>query len=207
MRKGNFNPYQRPTPQGKLVQASNKFGNTGVKRMQGSTIHKFHYLPIGGLVPAGQEFRFFENAGQTAFPLTNLTEGKLQVGEAMVLERMWFSLLVRVAATGEVTDVDTPEALGALGFYAGLVSFFNANNQVVKPMGTIKQKAQFNQKSWNVDNEVIHMDTDITLQPLIEFVSVFRSPGFTVVVAQGTEVFLGCHIEGAGSLLNPRTNF
>jgi hypothetical protein len=206
MRKANFNPYAKPTPQGKLIATSDKFGNTGIKKMQGSTIHKFHYLPVGGAIPLGQELRFFENAGQVAFPFTNLMEGKLQVGEAMVLERIWFDLMT-VDNNGVVTDIQSPLQATAPGFYAGLFSFFNANNQVIKPTGTIKQLPTFNRKSWNVDNEVVHLDTDITLQPLIEFVCVYRSPNFTVTVPQGTTVYLGCHIEGAGAILNPRANF
>ena len=108
MRKSiaGFNPYQKPTPQGKLVATSDKFGNRGIKKMQGSSIVKYHFLPLpAGAIASGSSFRFFENAGATQFPFTNLMEGKLQVGEAMVLERMYFSVLTVLTATNEITNI------------------------------------------------------------------------------------------------------
>jgi hypothetical protein len=79
------------SPQMKQVFVNNKFGNTGIKRQQGSTVIKYDTLPLDGRT----EFRFFEGCQSRVFPFTNSnSEGnKLGVGNSMTIERMYLSIV------------------------------------------------------------------------------------------------------------------
>lgn len=203
-----FNPYKNPTPQGKLVATADKFGNRGIKKMQGSSRSIYHFLPLAvGAAPNSQVFRFFENVN-TQFPFTNLQNGKMEVGEAMVLERMYF-LIMRTdqSAVPVITNIQNFTQLGVNGLYLSQFNFMNSNNQVIKPTSLIQLKGQSNKSSQFNEQEVLKLDTDITLQPLVEFMCELRTPNITVPAPVGENLFIGCVLEGAGAILNPRTNF
>src|SRR6185369_7562250 len=122
------NPYQEPTQQAKLIHAADRFGNKGLKNSQGTSVIVYDHLPVTeGLNPVGTEFRFFENAASRTFPFTNLMEGRLPVAEGMILDRIWFTIMTVVAATGEVVNEQTFTAFGLPGLYKSDFSFFNAN--------------------------------------------------------------------------------
>lgn len=202
------NPYQVPTPQAKLINAADRFGNKGLKNSQGSSVIIYDHLKVSeGLNPVGTEFRFFENAASRTFPFTNLMEGRLPVAEGMILERIWFTIMTVVTATGEVVNEQTFAAFGLPGLYKSDFSFFNANNRVIKPSPLTKQNPAFNWQSGSTINEVIHLDTDISIQPLIEFVCSLRLPTITFPVSDTVDYYLGCYAEGAGGIMNPRANF
>lgn len=202
------NPYQQPTPQAKLIHAGDRFGNRGLKNSQGSSVIIYdHLLLTEGLNPVGTELRFFENAASRTFPFTNLMEGRLPVAEGMVLERIWFTIMTVTVATGEIVDEQTFTAFGLPGLYKSDFSFFNANNRVIKPSPLTKQQPSFNWQSGSTINEVIHLDTDITIQPLIEFVCSLRLPTITIPTSIDLDYYMGCYCEGAGGILNPRANF
>ncbi len=206
-RRNKFNAYQDPTAQGKLVATSAKFGNKGLRNSQGSTVVIYdHLLLAQGLQPAGTTLKFFENASSRIFPFTNLQEGRLPVAEGFVLERMWFSVLQVLNATGEILSINAV-GLASVGLYKSDFEFFNANNRVIKPTPLTKMMAQFNWKSWNAINEVIHLDTDITIQPLIQFKCQLTLPAVTLPTSATISYYLGCYCEGAGGIMNPRANF
>ena len=206
-RKNKFNAYENPTPQGKLVAAAAKFGNKGLRNSQGSTVVIYdHLLLPQGLQPVGTTLKFFENAASRQFPFTNLQEGRLPVAEGFVLERMWFTVMQVLTATGEVLAVNAV-GLASVGLYKSDFAFFNANNRVIKPTPMVKQMAQFNWKSWNAVNEVIHLDTDITVQPLIQFKCEVNLPAVTLPVSPTISYYMGCYCEGSGAIMNPRANF
>lgn len=206
-KKPGFNNYQEPTPQAKLINASNRFGNGGLKNSQGSTycIYDSLLLPQG-LTQAGTTFKFFENTASRIFPFTNLREGRLPVAEGFVLERMWFTVMTVVNATGEIITVGQL-VIASQGLYKSDFEFFNANNRVIKPTPIIKQLPAFNWKAWHQSNEVIHLDTDITIQPLIEFKCQVTIPTVTLPVSLTASYYLQCYCEGSGAIMNPRANF
>ena len=80
----------RVTPQMKAVAVNDKFGNSGIKKQQGSTVIKYDTLPLDGRT----EFRFFEESNQRNFPLSNTgADGnKLGVGNSMVIERVYLTV-------------------------------------------------------------------------------------------------------------------
>jgi hypothetical protein len=205
---GNMGMTQEPTPQSKLIYAAKNLGNRGLANSQGSTVVIYdHLLLPQGLLPLNTEFRFFESAASRTFPFTNLAEGRLPVATGFILERMWFTIMTVDNVTGAVVFETTFAAAGLPGMYKADFSFFNANNRVIKPTPLTKQNPAFNWKSQNNSNEVIHLDTDISIQPLIEFVCSLKTPALVVPVYTGQTAYLGCYGEGAGGILNPRANF
>jgi hypothetical protein len=192
----------------KLINAGDNFGNPGLKKGQGTTYVIYDFLQLTeGLNPVGTTLKFFENANNRIFPFTNLVEGKLPVGEGMVYERTWFCIMSVLNATGEVLNVQTFAEFGVPGLYKSDYTFTNANNITIKNQPLVKQKPQFNFLSRHPSNEVINLDSNITLQPLIEFSNSLRMPAVTIPVSPTIDFYMGCFAEGSGALLNPRTNF
>jgi hypothetical protein len=77
----------RVTPQQKMVAVNNKFGNSNIKNQQGTTRVIYDSLPLDGRTT----FRFFENANNRTFPLTNIgSEGnRLEVGSTFTIEKAY----------------------------------------------------------------------------------------------------------------------
>ena len=83
------------TPQQKAVSVNNRFGNTGIKRQQGSSVELYDTLPLSVAAAAqGVTLRFFEDAQTRTFPNTNLeNSNQLSVGETLVTETIYFSVI------------------------------------------------------------------------------------------------------------------
>lgn len=183
----------------KLVGASNRFGNSGIKNQQLTSFEIFHYLPFDG---TAQVIPFFEAVNTAVFPFANIQENRLQVGESMIIQRVWFT--IATVDTGVLTDVQTFDEAALPGLYLSQMNWLNDNNRVIKEISLTQGKAEFNRKAYNNLNNVIHLDTDITIQPLLRFVNQVRTPN----VGGGlTGTFIGCHAAGVGTLLAPKTTY
>ena len=66
------------TPQRKIIGVNKNYGNSGIKRQQGSTVILYDTLDI----TIDSTYRFFEGANNRDFPLTNVgaSGNKLPVG-------------------------------------------------------------------------------------------------------------------------------
>lgn len=188
------------TPQAKNISVNDKFGNKGIKNQQGSTIIKYDTLPIDGR----SEFRFFEGASARTFPETNCTtEGnKLGVGNSMVVERVYLSILSKVA--GVYTTVEELSLTTTLP--AILLSEFGfaiANSDVIKQLPVLSFLPQFNKNAENELSTSFDFDTQIVIPPLLEFVATLRLTRGTTIA----DSFLRLTIEGSGAIIAPRTTF
>jgi hypothetical protein len=186
----------------KIVGASNRFGNPGIKNQQLTTMEVFHYLPVASNVTLD----FFRNVNTAQFPFANIQENRLQVGETMVINRIYFDIIRVVDATGEISLVSTLET-SLPGAYLGQFSWLNDNNRVIKEIGLTNMKPAHNRKGWNEVNDVFHLETDITVQPLIRFVCQVQLPVITLPVTTGATYYIGCHAQGTGTLLAPKTTY
>ncbi len=185
----------------KIVGASNRFGNKGIKNQQLTTFEIFHYLPM---VAAANTYNFFQNVNTSGFPFANIQENRLQVGETMVINRIHFTVAVIDPLTKIVSNIVTLEQAGVTGFYLSQMSWANDNNRVIKDLSLTQMQAEFNRKGWSTDNNVLHLETDITIQPLIRFVCQLQSVGIPAV---SENTFIGCHASGVGTLLAPKTTY
>jgi len=183
----------------KIVGAANRFGNPGIKNQQLTTFEIYDYLP---LLSGAQSYKFFQNVNTRSFPFTNIQENRLQVGETMVINRVWFTIFSTLA--GVAQPVVTIEQAGLGGLYISQFSWLNDNNRVIKDLSLTNQQAEFNRKGWSTDNNVFHLETDITIQPLIRFICELQTPNVGVI---GDNVFIGCHAAGVGTLLAPKTTY
>jgi len=202
-----FNAFKNPTPQGKLVSVMEKFGSPGFSKQQGSTLIKYDILPLTQGLTAGETFTFFEEAQTRKFPFTNLTDGKMQVGEAMTIQRIYFFIVSQVDATGDFTDVESFNTFTIDGANLSVFQIRIANNRVVKPTPVFSPQPEFNRFATFADYNVFHFDTDIVIPTLIEFAVDLKVPSITVPTSQTLVFYIGCAIEGLGGILAPRATF
>jgi len=186
----------------KIVGASNRFGNPGIKNQQLTTMEVFHYLPVA----SNQTLDFFRNVNTAVFPFSNIQENRLQVGETMVINRIYFDVIEVVNSTGAVATVGTLETLFP-GAYLSQFSWLNDNNRVIKELSLTNMKPAHNRKGWNTNNDVFHLETDITVQPLIRFICQLQIPVCTIPANSGSTYYIGCHAQGTGTLLAPKTTY
>jgi hypothetical protein len=186
----------------KIVGASNRFGNPGIKNQQLTTFEVFHYLPVASNVTLD----FFRNVNTSVFPFANIQENRLQVGETMVINRIYFDVIGVKTATGAIEEVSTLEVSFPTA-YLSQFSWLNDNNRVLKDLSLTNFKPAHNRKGWNEVNDVMHLETDITIQPLMRFVCKLQVPIVTLPVKEGVTYYIGCHAQGTGTLLAPKTTY
>jgi hypothetical protein len=193
---GNF------SPQRKTVSVNDKFGNTGIKNQQGSTVIKYDTLPLDGRT----EYRFFEGAAQRNYPFSNTgSDGnKLGVGNSMVVERVYLSLVkFDTVVPGSILTI-TPIDLTANGnLLASQMNFSIANTAVIKDIPVLSFLPQFNKMAENAVNTNFEFDTQVVIPPLLEFIASLRLP----VGVTTANTFLRLTIEGAGAIISPRATF
>lgn len=186
----------------KIVGAANRFGNPGIKNQQLTTMEVFHYLPVASNVTLD----FFRAVNTAIFPFSNIQENRLQVGETMVINRIFFDVIEVITSTGLIASVQTLETAFP-GAYMSQFSWLNDNNRVIKELGLTNMKPAHNRKGWNELNDVFHLETDITVQPLIRFICQLQIPIVTLPVREGSTYYIGCHAQGTGTLLAPKTTY
>ena len=189
------------TPQDKIVGVNNKFGNTGIKNQQGSTVVLYDTLPLDGR----NEFRFFEGSSQRNFPFSNTgSDGnKLGVGSSMIIARAYFTIVqfdTELNTWLQVTNVEgIDDALNIAEF-----GFELANSTILKQYSGLDFTSQFN-KTTNHDNQVVlQWDTQLNIPPLLEFVATWRVQQGLAPLENG---YLRLTIEGTGAIIAPRTTF
>ena len=200
----------------KIVGAANRFGNPGIKNQQLTTMEIFHLLPVGapgGSVTNGTTLDFFRNVNTATFPDSNIQENRLQVGETMVINRVHFTLVGKDANGNIVTTRTFGDSAGILGseatgLYYSQLSWLNDNNRVLKTLSLTNMDPDFQRKGYNINNNVFHLETDITIQPLIRFVCQLELPGVTLPANADVKTwYIGCHASGTGTLLAPKTTY
>jgi hypothetical protein len=191
------------TPQMKNIAVNDRFGNTGIKKQQGSTVIKYDTLPLDG----STQLRFFEQSSQRNFPLSNTgTDGnKLGVGSSMVVERIYLSLVEYDAVANDLTSIANCSLTTATGVLInnGEFGFEIANSLVIKNVPVLSFTPQFNKNAENQLNNSFDFDTQIIIPPLLEFVATLRLPNYTAFEGY----YLRLTIEGSGAIIAPKTTF
>lgn len=195
----------RITPQAKMIQTGDKFGNFGLAKQQGTTRIIYDSLPLDG----SRTFRFFEGANARQFPFTNLNQdgGKLGVGEVMVMERCYLNFFEVDPLTGAILGVTTIN--NNLNFIQGELNFLQGNSRVLKRLkltsfaSEFNKEATFGQDAVTDGYTVFHFDSLITIQPQLEFIAEVNV-AFQPAVAN---TFVQIVIEGTGGILSPKNVF
>jgi hypothetical protein len=190
------------TPQMKQVFVNNKFGNSGIKKQQGSTVIKYDTLPLDGRT----EFRFFEGCQSRVFPFTNSnSEGnKLGVGNSMTIERIYLSVVTTSAVAPFLpTTIASFDLTTNIAILTAEFSFLLANATVIKNVPILSFVPNFNKVAENQLNSSFEFDTQIVVPPLLDFIATLRTQAYTAVA--NTEIRLT--LEGAGAIIAPKTTF
>jgi len=184
------------TPQAKIIAISKKFGNDSIADQQGSTIIKYDTLPIDGRT----EFRFFEGSAQRNFPLSNTESdgNKLGVGDSMVIARAYLSKVQVVS--NSLTSIVPLSLAGDPGLLSGQFNFEIANVVVIKNVPVLSWTPEFNKDAENALSNSFEFDTQVVLEPLLQFVARVQVADSTVQAG----FFLRLTIEGTGSIINPK---
>lgn len=191
------------TPQDKIVGVNNRFGNTGIKNQQGSTVILYDTLPVDGR----NEFRFFEGSSQRNFPFSNTgSDGnKLGVGSSMIIARAYLSVVQLDAETG-AWQFPTPIQGSVLTdiYNVAEFGFELANSTILKQYSGLDFQADFNKTANHENSVVLQWDTQLNIPPLLEFVATWRVQNGLKGIAN---TYLRLTIEGTGAIIAPRTTF
>lgn len=218
---GVGNPVQF-SPNYKLVQVAKRMGVSDLSKMQITTRQIYHALKLQTSANVAT-LTFFQNANTTNFPLTNLTENKLQAGEAIAVERAYFTIIRTTA--NQPTQVQDIYPLEYFGFtrpmLRGDFDLQIDRQTVTKKINTTSFYAPFNKDAQfgAVSNDlstdppgqlaygqsVYHFDNSFVIIPQIEFTATLTIPPITV--GAGADYYIMLNLEGLGCLFNPKGNY
>lgn len=207
----------------KLVAVNKNLGVKGMAGQQATTRIIYDAVKLA-TTTVNTTITLFQNCKTRQFPLTNLSENKLQVAESIALQR--FSVYIIQCTTG-TTDVQDVSPLGYFPqfrrLYASTLDFNIAQNQVIKQMPLASMYAPFNHKSkfmgyfqtqslatdpltsYLLPQDIFEFDTNTIIPPQIEFYAQFTVP--PIALPSGSDFYLAMKLEGLGSLLAPKANF
>lgn len=211
----------------KIVSVTDKLGIKGMQNMQGTTRIIYDSVPLASSA-SKTDLKFFENVNTRQFPLTNLTENKLQVGETIAMQRFSFMIVaietVGGIPNGKVTDVQTLASINEFKpMYRSDLSFSISQDQVIKKLPLHSMYSPFNKdsrfngsqtfgaggntSSFEISHDVFHFDNPIVIPPQIEFTGTLTIPPITLPVTPNRAWYMVMTLEGLGSLFAPKSNY
>ena len=202
-----FVPPALPSAQQKLISVNDQLGMPGVATQQGSTIVKYDTLPLATGNIDRPPFMFFKNAKNRTLPFTNMEDNKLTVAESLVIERVYFFVITQETATGEFSNVQDLDAFGQPGSAISNLQIQIGNDIVMKQTPLLSFKPQFNKSAAFANYNVFHMQTLLTIPPGIEFNFALQLPKLNIPSSDTNTYYIGCSIEGPGSIFAPKINY
>lgn len=228
--QGGINKPMQFSANYKIAEVAKRMGVSDLSKMQITTrqiYHAIEIVPTAGNTP--QTFNFFQNVNTANFPLTNLTDNKLQAGEALAVERAYLSIIqTDVASPMAITDVLPVEYHRE--FRSILRSDFDLSidrQTVTKKINTTSWYAPFNKDAmfganipstlagpaaqmFNYGQSIYHFDNSFVIIPQIEFSATLTTPAITalpVIPGLTPKFYLMLNLEGLGCLFNPKGNY
>ncbi len=199
-----INAFKEVTPSAKMALINNALGNPALKKNQGSTFEIYDYVAI--TTPGQtQTINFFGNVNTKTFPLTNIQQNQLGVGESLSTQYIAFSRIVQDNVTGAITQ-SGPLIQNVQGCALANFSLLLDNSRIIKINSLTRSLSSFNPKGKTSNNFLFYPDTDLTIPPQISFTLDLRIPTNTDVAVIGSTIFYGVHLFGTGSILNLKTN-
>jgi hypothetical protein len=188
--------YRNLTVQAKAVRVANSQGDFDIVGQQGTSRQVYDTLPLDGT----NNFQFFQNVQSRAYPFTNVNQNKLQSGETMAVQRMYFSVMTIDEVTGQPVDILTFEEATLPEFYLADWSVFFDTIQTIKDTSLTSQCSKFNKFATYANNEVIWMDNNIILPTDRQWRVGLRTPTYTPVA----DSYIRCTLEGFGTIWSPK---
>lgn len=177
--------------QQKILYASQQLG-VNLAGMQGSTRNVFDVLT--NQAGNNQTYEFFKNVGQRAFPDTNISDNKFQVGEGLLVEAI--GLYGRIAEGNPSAGTLVPIS------GATKAELIIANQSVLKDIPLTEVLSQSN-TSKGGENRVFYLAPliGILIPPQLEF-----TLRVTIEDAQNETQDIGAFLYGTGILTNLKTS-
>mgnify|MGYP003650087608 CR=1 FL=1 len=202
----NQTAFRNITANAKIALVNNSLGNKALKKNQGSSVEVYDYITqTAGTIGTSQTITFFANVNTKNFPLTNVQQNQLQVGESLSVEYIAFTRISQVTATGSVTEC-TALITTVAGMNLGQFSFSLDNSRIIKNNSLIRSNSIFNPKGTTGVSNLFFPDTDLVIPPQISYTLELRVPINADTIPVGTTISYGCHLFGTGSILNLKTN-
>lgn len=213
-----------PSANRKIVTTNKKLGVNGIQNMQGTTRVILDAVPLAPTTTK-TTLTLFENCKNRQFPLTNLTENKLQVGESIAVEQWTIFIMQTLTATGQLLSVFPLSYFPQFHrHYGAFLSFSIAQDQVIKKqplqsmfsvfnpnakfMGlTQQQPAAGDLATYNYSQDIYRTKTDLIIPPQIEFVASLEVPAIDLPAGAIYSWHMAMMIEGLGSLFAPKSTY
>jgi len=185
-----------------IVGVNQRLGNTAVPNMQGTTRYIFDSQVRAAA--ADQTLTFFSGVSSRAWPLSNISQNKFEVGESLAIQGITY--FYRALAPTNYNSLLSAQASNAnTDTYTLIFNLYIGNQRVVKDM-ELWSYSRFNigesVTTSSTDQTVIRLETPIVIPPQIEFYATIRETG-----PAATEQRLYCGLFGTGTLLNTKSNF
>ncbi len=187
------------TPQQKGVAVNRQYGNKSIGNQQGTSRQLYDTLPLD----ATTNLEFFKTCQTRVFPRTNLSQGKLQVGETITVTRIYFTVINFSASTGIVTTGVTLTVAGLAQLYASQFAIQFDTVLVSKPVSLVSQNPSFNKNARHATNEWMLFDNEPVVITDIQFQVNLQTPVYTAV----SNSELRCTMEGWGTIFSPKGQF
>ena len=205
----------------KIAEVAKRMGINDLSKMQITTRQIYHAIKLQ-ITAQATTLTFFQNVNTTRFPFTNLTENKLQAGEAIAVERAYLSILTCDPADNQkVRDVWPLEFFSIFRpILRGDFDLQIDRQTVTKKINTTSWFAPFNKDAnflstvydpaagqfYNAGQSVYHFDNSFVIIPQIEFTATLTIPPITALLP-GVDTYLMLNLEGLGCLFNPKGNY
>jgi hypothetical protein len=187
---------RRLSGQQKNVAVAINNGNWEVPEGQGTTRFLYDTLPLDGT----GLLQFFKNCQARTFPFTNMQDNKLQLQESMIVKRIYFAVQVMDEVDPTlIVDFQTADAAGLPFIYGGDFTVNFDTVTVVKSTPLTSMNSLFNKDANFASNDVLTLDTNISLQKDLQFDISLKLPPYVAVA----DTFLRCVIEGEGTIYRP----
>lgn len=181
------------TPQQKLVYIAKQLGLKSLAGMQGTTRAIFDCIDQPAAGPS--TVTFFDNVGQRAAPLTNLSDNQFQVGEALAIEAIQIGF-----ANGETPQFSPLDVVGPL-----VLSVRVGNQTIIKKIpfgGAFKNATGVNNASAvgaPVTPAKVWLNVPLIIPPQVRFTAELENVPTPFPVSSPR---LFCAFYGTGVLLN-----
>lgn len=177
-------------PQIQAIGVNERLGNVAFRDMQGTTRGIFDSLPIDSNA-VNPTLRFFDNVQSRAFPRTNLTNNRFEIGESLCIQSVAFYRL----ADNEITPL-TGDLVSEV-----LLNVYIGNQRVLKDFAWSYAFSGMGRTN-PVNPSVLYLETPIVIPQELEF---YVEATFAPTLEEVDFVY--CQLQGFGTLLNTQNNF
>jgi hypothetical protein len=193
----------------KIFRLSERMGVPGLKKGQVTNRAIYHAVQLGtsaSTISNGTQLIFFQNLNSVAFPYSNINQNTFTAQECLIVQRVNF--FVWTVVSGNITKIQTIQQFQE-GLNASTWSLFITGQQVIKQYSNVASQCEFNPRSKfgfnyasgvNDGQSTIYLEAEPGITPNREFQVNLQLPGATLPTLSGATYYIGCVLEGLGTI-------